>query len=124
MPHEEHKATYRHIIAAISAGDDNALEALMAADLVDHHPVPSQRPGLPGFTQWMATARRSFPDLYGTVEHVLAEGTPPDPPRLRGHTRRGSTYGRSRMERGLWTTCPSLRLASCTIVAERGRCPW
>ena len=76
MPHEEHKATYRHIIAAISAGDDNALEALMAADLVDHHPVPSQRPGLSGFTQWMATARRSFPDLYGTVEYVLAEGDP------------------------------------------------
>src|SRR5215210_7719298 len=46
----------------------------MAADLVDHNPVPEQRPGLPGFTQWMATAQRSFPDLHGMVEHVLAEG--------------------------------------------------
>ena len=46
----------------------------MATDVVDHNPVPEQRPGLPGFTQWMATARRSFPDLHGTVEHVLAEG--------------------------------------------------
>jgi steroid delta-isomerase-like uncharacterized protein len=74
VPTEEHKATYRRIIAAISAGDVNALKALMAADLVDHNPVPEQQPGLAGFTQWMATARSSFPDLHGSVEHVLAEG--------------------------------------------------
>jgi predicted ester cyclase len=42
--------------------------------MVDHNPVPDQVPGLAGFKQWMSTARRSFPDLHGTVGHVLAEG--------------------------------------------------
>jgi len=73
MPAEEHKATYRRIIEAVNAGDFEALNALFAADMVDHNPIPGQVPGLAGFKQWMATARRSFPDLRGTVGHVLAE---------------------------------------------------
>jgi hypothetical protein len=40
--------------------------------MLDHNPVPGQVPGLAGFKQWMATAQRSFPDLRGTVGHVLA----------------------------------------------------
>ena len=71
---DEHKVVYRHIIEAVSLGDIDALDALMASDLVDHNPVPGQVPGLAGFKQWMSTARTSFPDLRGTVEHVLAEG--------------------------------------------------
>ena len=74
MPTEEHKAAYRRIIEAVNAGDFDALDALFAADMVDRNPVPGQVPGLAGFKQWMATARRSFPDLRGTVGHVLAEG--------------------------------------------------
>ena len=74
MPTEEHKVAYRRIIEAVNAGDFDALDALFAADMVDHNPVPGQVPGLAGFKQWMATARRSFPDLRGTLEHVLAEG--------------------------------------------------
>ena len=71
---EEHKVAYRRIIEAVNAGDFDALDALFAADMVDHNPVPGQVPGLVGFKQWMSTAQRSFPDLSGTVEHVLAEG--------------------------------------------------
>src|ERR687898_2331088 len=74
MPTEEHKTAYRRIIEAVNAGDSDALDALFTADMVDHNPIPGQVPGLAGFKQWMATARRSFPDLRGTVEHVLAEG--------------------------------------------------
>jgi steroid delta-isomerase-like uncharacterized protein len=74
MPTEEHKAAYRRIIEAVNAGDFDALDALFAADIVDHNPIPDQVPGLAGFKQWMAAARRSFPDLRGTVGHVLAEG--------------------------------------------------
>jgi predicted ester cyclase len=74
MPTEEHKVAYRRIIEAVNAGDFDALDALFAADMVDHNPVPGQVPGLAGFKQWMATARGSFPDLYGSLGHVLAEG--------------------------------------------------
>jgi len=74
MPTEGHKAAYRRIIEAVNAGDFDALDALFAADMVDHNTIPDQVPGLAGFKQWMATARCSFPDLRGTVEHVVAEG--------------------------------------------------
>src|SRR5215204_2626415 len=70
----EDKTVYRRIIEAVNAGDSDALDALFAADMVDHNPVPDQVPGLAEFKQWMSTARRSFPDLHGTVGHVLAEG--------------------------------------------------
>jgi len=71
---EDHKRTYRQIITAITAGDHDALNDLMAADLVDHNPIPGQAPGLAGFKQWMAAARAGFPDLRGTVEQALPEG--------------------------------------------------
>jgi len=74
MPTEEHKVVYRRIIEAVNAGDFDTLDDLFAADMVDRNPIPGQLPGLAGFKQWMATARRSFPDLRGTVEQVLAEG--------------------------------------------------
>ena len=74
MPTEEHKAVYRRIIEAVNAGDFDTLDDLFAADMVDRNPIPGQLPGLAGFKQWMATGRRSFPDLQGTVEQVLAEG--------------------------------------------------
>jgi SnoaL-like domain len=72
MSAEEHKAAYRRIIEAVNAGDFDALDALFATNMLDHNPVPGQVPGLAGFKQWMATAQRSFPDLRGTVGHVLA----------------------------------------------------
>ena len=45
----------------------------MAADLVDHNPIPDQAPGVLGFKQWLSAARHSFPDLHGTIEHPVAE---------------------------------------------------
>jgi steroid delta-isomerase-like uncharacterized protein len=70
----EPKDTYRRIIEAITQGDPDALERLIAPDLVDHNPIPGQAPGLEGFKQWMASAKASFPDLRGSVEDVISEG--------------------------------------------------
>ena len=74
MSSDEHKAVYRRAIEAIGRGDADALDALLAPDVVDHNPVPDQPPGLDGFKQWMRAARASFPDLAGSVEDVVAEG--------------------------------------------------
>jgi steroid delta-isomerase-like uncharacterized protein len=68
------KETYRRIIEAISRGDPDMLERLIAPGVVDHNPIPGQAPGLEGFKQWMASARASFPDLQGSVEDVIGEG--------------------------------------------------
>ncbi|HEV8421494.1 MAG TPA: ester cyclase [Actinomycetota bacterium] len=74
MDNENLKDIYRNIIDAIGRGDADALDELMAPDIVDHNPVPDQAPGVQGFKQWMAYARSSFPDLSGTVEDIIAEG--------------------------------------------------
>jgi steroid delta-isomerase-like uncharacterized protein len=71
---DENKEVYRRIIEAISRGDVDALDELVAADLVDHNPVPDQVPGREGFKQWVGVARAAFPDMHGTIEDVVAEG--------------------------------------------------
>jgi steroid delta-isomerase-like uncharacterized protein len=71
---EQLKDAYRRIIDAMSRGDADSLDDLMAPDVVDHNPIPNQAPGLNGFKQWMSAARTSFPDMQGTVEDLIAEG--------------------------------------------------
>jgi steroid delta-isomerase-like uncharacterized protein len=75
MRTEEHlKDAYRRIIDAISRGDADGLDELIAPNVVDHNPIPDQAPGREGFKQWMAASRTAFPDMRGTVEAVIAEG--------------------------------------------------
>jgi predicted ester cyclase len=71
---DENKNTYRRIIETVSRGDTDALDELVAPDVVDHNPIPDQAPGRQGFKQWVSVVRISFPDLHGTVEDVVAEG--------------------------------------------------
>jgi steroid delta-isomerase-like uncharacterized protein len=65
---------YRRTIEAISLGDADALDALLAPDIVDHNPIPGQPAGRNGLKHWMRSVRASFPDLDGAVEDVVAEG--------------------------------------------------
>ena len=74
MTPDELKNAYRRIILAVSEGDADALDELVAEDIVDHNPIPDQAPGREGMRQWLAAARTAFPDLHGTVEDVIAEG--------------------------------------------------
>lgn len=57
-------------------GEGNAALAdeLIAPDLVEHTPFPSQTPGLEGHKQVLAMFRAAFPDLRVTVDDVIAEG--------------------------------------------------
>ena len=70
---EQLKGVYRRIIDVINQGDADGLDELLAADIVDHNPIPNQAPGREGFKQWMAAARTAFPDLHGIVDDVIAE---------------------------------------------------
>jgi steroid delta-isomerase-like uncharacterized protein len=71
---EQLKDAYRRIVDAISRGDADGLDELIAPDVVDHNPIPDQAPGRDGFKQWMDAARTAFPDMRGTVEELVAEG--------------------------------------------------
>jgi predicted ester cyclase len=68
------RRTYESIIAAVSAGDEEVLDRLIAADLVDHNPVPGQVAGLAGFKYWVTTMHDAFPDIDGVVEDTVVEG--------------------------------------------------
>jgi predicted ester cyclase len=72
--HDFNRDVYRRVIAAVSNGDADALDDLLAPDMVDHNPLPGQAPGSSGFAEWMASARASFPDFQGTIEEAVAEG--------------------------------------------------
>ena len=49
MTERDLREAYEAIIAAVGAGDDEALDRLIATDLIDHNPVPGQVPGCAGF---------------------------------------------------------------------------
>src|SRR5690349_4179668 len=68
------RETYRAIIAAVAAGDGDALDRLIAEDIVDHNPVPGQAPGRAGITYWMTMMHAAFADLTGVVEDTVVEG--------------------------------------------------
>jgi steroid delta-isomerase-like uncharacterized protein len=70
----EDAEAYRAIIDAVSTGDVEVLQDLVAEGLVDHNPVPGQPPGRAGFVYWAETARQAFPDLSGHVEDTVSAG--------------------------------------------------
>ena len=74
MTEVDRVSIYQQVIAAISRGDTQALYDIFAPDIVDHNPIPMQSPGREGFKEWMVAARRSFPDLWGSVEDALVSG--------------------------------------------------
>ncbi len=55
-------------------GDAAAVDALFAADVVDHNAFPGQPPGVEGVKQIVALFRAAFPDLQITNEEILADG--------------------------------------------------
>ncbi len=78
MSVEENKAIARRMYEAfgqaVSTGNWAALDAVLAADAIDHNPVPGQGPGLEGVKQVFAVFAAGFPDLHFTVEDMIAEG--------------------------------------------------
>lgn len=74
MEKTDRMSLYCQVIDAISHGDPQVLDDILAPGMEDHNPIPVQSPGSEGFKEWMAVARTSFPDLYGTVKHVLESG--------------------------------------------------
>ena len=62
------------IIRAVAAADEDALDRLIAEDMVDHNAVPGQAPGRVGIKYWMTMMHDVFADLTGVVEDTVVEG--------------------------------------------------
>jgi predicted ester cyclase len=73
---EENKAAFRRIPEeVISTGNLELADTLIAADYVEHVPLPPGiPPGLAGFKAFFTALRAAFPDLHYTLEAVVAEG--------------------------------------------------
>ena len=67
------RQTYQAIIAAVVAADRDALDDLIAEDIVDHNAVPGQAPGRAGIKYWVTMMHDAFADLTGVVEDTVVE---------------------------------------------------
>ena len=68
------RQTYRAIISAVAAADTDALDYLIAEDMVDHDSVPGQAAGRAGIKYWVTMMHEAFADLAGVVEDTVVEG--------------------------------------------------
>src|SRR5690242_10852309 len=68
------RQTYRDIIAAVVAADEDALDALIAEEITDHNAVPGQAAGRAGIKYWVTMMHDAFADLTGVVEDTVVEG--------------------------------------------------
>ena len=71
---EENKAVVRGALAAINAGDLDALAAAIADDVVEHDVVPGMPPTKAGVIQFFTDLRASFPDLELRNDDIFSEG--------------------------------------------------
>jgi predicted ester cyclase len=68
------EVTRRFCLEVWGGGNADIADELMATDLIDHTPFPSETPGLEGHKQTLAIFRNAFPDLTTIVDDVMAEG--------------------------------------------------
>ena len=75
MSTEQNKELCRRLYAAVSTGDFDALDQLVAPNFIEHEMVD---PGLPAGREGMKTlfrmVRQAMPDMVMTVEDMVAEG--------------------------------------------------
>jgi steroid delta-isomerase-like uncharacterized protein len=74
MSTEENKALVRRYQEAHNNNDLDALNAIVAADLIAHSLMPGVPNGLEGGKMVHQIAVASFPDFHATIEDLIAEG--------------------------------------------------
>ncbi len=59
---------------AWNSGDIDALDGIMAPDVVNHSQLPGQPDGVEGFKQALGWMRSGVPDLQITIDATVADG--------------------------------------------------
>jgi len=73
MSVEQNKMIARRFYEVFNSGNLDGLDEIVAADMVDHNPVPGQGPGLEGLKPVLMMFRAGLPDMTVTVEDAVAE---------------------------------------------------
>lgn len=68
------EAMMHSFYAAFNARDLDALDELMAADVVDHNPIPEQPAGLAGVKLALAGFYAAFSDIQIEIEQIMVAG--------------------------------------------------
>lgn len=72
---EQNKVVLRRFIDEVfTKGNIAAIDQLVAADFVNHNPLPGATPDREGFKRGIAMLRAAFPDLHYIDEDMIAEG--------------------------------------------------
>lgn len=71
---DDNKALVRKFYDLFNSGNIDGLDAIVAADVVDHNPSPGQAAGLPGLKQSLQFFRSVLPDMNVKIEDLIAEG--------------------------------------------------
>jgi steroid delta-isomerase-like uncharacterized protein len=72
---DEHKAIIgEHVEVLFNQHRLDRTGETVAADYLDHAPLPGQMPGLAGARQKWAAYLAAVPDLHATIEELVAEG--------------------------------------------------
>ena len=74
MSAEQVKAIKRQEYEAVNQKNLDALEEVVASDVISHPARPGQAPGLEGVKQMFSTLYAAFPDFHIDVEDMIAEG--------------------------------------------------
>lgn len=74
MSLEENKAVVRRYQEAYNTNNLDALDELVAADLITHALMPGMPSGLAGGKQVHQVTIAAIPDLYTAIEDLIAEG--------------------------------------------------
>ena len=72
MP-DDPKSLARRFYQAVSAGNLDALDELLADDFVEHEEFPGIEPSKEGVRQYFALFRSAFPDLHMEPHEIVAE---------------------------------------------------
>jgi steroid delta-isomerase-like uncharacterized protein len=68
------KRIVRGYFDAANSGDVDALDELLASDVIDHSAYDGQATGRDGFKEFFMLWRTAFPDLVYTIEDEIAVG--------------------------------------------------
>ena len=74
MSAEENKAIRRQAYAAVNQKNLDALDEVIASDVINHSARPGQTPGLEGVKQLFSSLHAAFSDFHIDVEDMIAEG--------------------------------------------------
>src|SRR4029450_12605230 len=114
MSVDDNKAIIRAFVASVWNGRQlNRADEVVAADFVDHAPMPGQAPGLEGVKRKWAMYLDAIPDFRVTIEDLVAEGDKVAVRRTYEGTHRGGPPV------GVWATGKGVQCGGLSVFGGR-----